>query len=558
MMRPKSCNRKELLIKLKNLQETDISEKENIDQYINQIEKENSEQDIETFWPPRLLEAYKANKMLCFFGAGLSIPSGLPTWTELLDRLSVDQRYLEDRALRNDPLTLAELAYHQLGAERLQIVLRKSVEGHNPSLSHIFTAILKLPFYITSNYDTLFEDSWAIINDDEPLITLLDNDDVLREFPNGFDIEALQKSNKHYLLKIHGCVKEMDKLLILTRSEYRKHYRTNDLFFDFLKELMGKYHTLFIGFSHQDPEVTRLVEDVIFIYESDKISITKPNFYSLQFDMRKHTPEIFAAKGIVALKPPFSYRDDKSHSLRTALIDIIISSDITNLKKYHKLYEILLKFRDKLTEELENALNIMVTNKSKIVEKNEKGGDIKEDMQQLYNNIGELANQGVYFCNADGTVLEYFEPEHLSGKVRKGITNFGIRPYFKQAKTFKKPFISDSYSSIYNANSTIFLCEPIIKKGSFDGLLFSAAQIGHWELPIDLAKEAWNTGLNILLVDSNGVCLLPPNNEIAAAVHDNSFGYFYNDLLAISRRDRLVKRIMENIVPLDEDDDIYT
>ena len=48
---------------------------------------------------------------------------------------------------------------------------------------------------------------------------------------------------------------------------------------------LGSRHTLFLGFSHRDPEVSRIIEDVIFTAENKRPPSTIPGFYSLQFDI---------------------------------------------------------------------------------------------------------------------------------------------------------------------------------------------------------------------------------------------------------------------------------
>lgn len=76
----------------------------------------------------------------------------------------------------------------------------------------------------------------------------------------------------------------------------------------------------------------------------------------------------------------------------------------------------------------------------------------------------------------------------------------------------------------------------------------------------------WGKKLSFLLVDGNGVALIPPHDEFApepshtrpvGETPEANFGFGYDRLLSVSRRDSLVTRVARNIVPLTQDDDIF-
>jgi hypothetical protein len=183
--------------------------------------------------------------------------------------------------------------------------------------------------------------------------------------------------------------------------------------------------------------------------------------------------------------------------------------------------------------------------------------------------VQEIANQGVYLLDAEGDVIDCAVPSGLNLKKRIELTpTLHERPYFRIAKSFREPFVSDSFPSIFNANSTIFLCVPITEENRFSGLLFAATQIGPWKLPVELAQSQWRKHRSFLMVDSQGICLLPPNNELQTEdgmmhhqLNDEdkaaNRGFHYRDLFALSRRDSLIKHVVEGIVPLSQDDDVF-
>jgi len=545
-------------------------------QLIPRLDKEIIDwQCFSIFWPPRLVNAFENDRLVCFFGAGLSIPSGLPSWHTLLTKyFGLEQSLLSDDVLKTDPLTLAELASHQIGAEQLQVVLRKSMKPTNiPTTTHFITAALRLPFYITTNYDVLFESAWKLINPGIELITLV-NDADLQQHTDQNNI-LLAKGESAYLLKIHGCLNRKDEHLILTRSDYRYHYRANQQFFQCITDLLSTYHVLFLGFSHKDPEVTRLVEDAIYRYEKTfpipKNNKQKPNFYSLQFGMKSHTPEIFAAWGLVALNTPVVFsdvEDPRSLSLAQALIDLIGATE----KNFHKelsLDDTLDRYTNQLSLELQNALNEMSNLEDDAINALVDSSDTGEWLTKLENSLGALAGQGVYLLNEQGRIVRMALPKGLDKDARFAKKSFNERSYFQQAKTFRKPFVSDSIESVFNELSTFFLCVPLTKEGRFVGLLFSACQIGFWETPLKVARDIWNLDkdLSVLLIDSNGVCLLPPNEEFSIEKSfgarnkekpEANIGYRFDKLLKLSRRDKLISRMMQNVVPLYQDDDVLS
>jgi hypothetical protein len=511
--------------------------------------------DFKSFWPPRLLTAFKNDYFLCFFGAGLSIPSGLPSWSSLLTGyLKLDEKFTKDKDLEYDPLTLAEIASNFIGSESLQNILRNEYRGNIlPVTNHFMAALLRAPVYITTNYDELFEKAWSVVNPGKSLEVITNNSDLTNNFSETHQLNP--DPDISYLFKIHGCVNRDSEQLILTRKDYRLHYRSNEDFFNKIRELLKLYHVLFIGFSHKDIEVTRLVEDAIYIYEKETLSKNnpcQPNFYSLQFDMLSHTPEIYAAKGIVALEPPITTisGDYRSIGLNTALVDLLLA-DSYNLDKKVSLETELEVIKKSLENEFDIALEILISYKNKAIDSLKSKSNF-DWLAELIKKLAHLANEGVYICDDQGRVLEY-EVLRYSKPSRRINELLSKRPYFRQANTFKKPFISDSFKSIFNGNSTFTLCLPIMDKNNFKGILFSACQIGDWDPPLLEAKKIWSKNHSLLLIDSNGNCLLPPNNEFGVT---SSGGYNFEQLLVLSKKDKIISRVIENVVPINKDDDV--
>ncbi len=524
-------------------------------------------QEFSAFWPPRCVAALKRHKTIVFFGAGLSMSCGIPSWKQLLSQhFGLDKALTDDDDLAYDPLTLGELAAQYLGSEVLQRILREVMNQPRPfSLGHVALAALRCPVYVTTNYDCLFEQAWHKVNPAELLVVTNDAGLLTKQYQ-----DAPSEGNS-VLFKIHGSSDRHDEYLILTRKDYRFHYRTNVNLFECIKHLLLEQHTVFVGFSHRDPEVSRLVEDAIYEYEKkkpkDPLAEPRPQLYSLQFDMSSHAPEVFAARGIVALWPPAvstSIEHVRDKALTVALLDLLGAKQF-DLHSKVSLDAELKETIKKISEEIAEGLDALRRHTSDALTSLMSPTVNNPWLAALLSKLGPLASQGVYLLDDQGNTVDYVVPFGLSPPDRRPKRSLSNRPYFQQAKSFRESFLSDTSASIFNGNSTFFLCMPILRNKQSIGLLFSAAQVGQWKTPIDIAQELWKKEMSITLVDSNGVCLIPPRNEflvspapisIPGESLDANLGYSHLRLVELSRRDVLVRHLVRSVVPVTQDDDV--
>lgn len=524
---------------------------------------------FKTFIPPRLVSASKTGSVSPFFGAGVSIAAGIPTWSKLLEKLGVSDDLVLEPNLENDPLTLAELLAHEIGFKELQRELRNLMTAATvPSIIHYLLAQLSQGVYVTTNYDTLFEIAWKRLNTgpDGPIV-ITNDADFARYGLNPDKIEPI--NGRVIILKIHGCASRHGEELILTRSQYRRHYRTNTSLFEAVRKLMLKNHMLFIGFSHRDPEITRLVDDAIHQYE--KYNTQAPEFYSLQFDMKEKTPEVFAARGMLALRPPVSLSEPAEFDYRTAglskaLVDFCAAMD-SNVHESLDLDAELKKSINEIEIEISNVMSKLSLAAVEIADNLTDDVFIQNTLDSTLSALGSVAGQGVYLLHNNGDVRLHAIPAMLTSPGRRSVSALSSRFYVQQAKMFKEAFVSDSDKSTFNDHSTVFFCAPLGSKQHYKGLLFCAAQIGAWETPIRVrdAFLANHPDGSFILVDSNGVILLPPNQEfdpegsLTLLGHESksdNVGFEFEKLRRISRRDQLITRVWRNIVPIYQDDDV--
>lgn len=559
----------------KRVKDKDVARWESAGALLRQFEKlqlEHYRTDLrafDTFLPPRLVRSAKDRELVGFFGAGVSAEAGVPLWWDLLSTLGIPRDISEEPELEHDPLTAAEVLAHQVGIQDLDEALRHAVQKEStPAVPHFLLAQLFQAVYVTTNYDTLFEKAWKMVHDDADLEVVTTDADLAR----------LGKSTLHtngdgcVLFKLHGCVERSGEELVLTRSQYRRHYRTNRGMFDAVRDVLGRSNTLFLGFGHRDPEITRLVDDVIHTFETSAVTEpdpARPAFYSLQFNMRERTPEIFAARGIVALRPPISLEppdgiDPRTLALTRSLIDVLGAID-SEMHEQLNLDESLTEALERLSADIRDGITKLDVLTATL------NGDPRMVDRSALKACGEqldtLASQGVYVLDVSGATVDSWRPPRLSLSARRD-ANFRNRPYVRQARMYRQSFASTTVRSLFNGNATAFLCVPILGPNkTYRGLAFSAFQVGSWQTPLELQSEMQaaygSKEVSFLLVDSNGVLLLPPNVEFPprkAKVKGEpgaaNLGFEFERLRRLSRRDKLVERIWNNIVPLAQDDDV--
>lgn len=521
-----------------------------------------------TFLPPRLVRAAKERCCVTFFGAGISAEAGIPLWWDLLARLGVARDLVNEPELADDPLTAAEVLAHQIGMPSLDEALRGAIKkATRPTFAHFLLAQLYQDVYITTNYDCLFETAWEHLHGVRPKVVTTDADlkdlDLTRPLCKTADDAPI-------VFKLHGSVHIAEEELILTRGQYRRHYRSNRQMFECIRGLLGSANTFFLGFGHRDPEITRLVEDVIHSFElRDDSDTRRPAFYSLQFNMRERTPEIFAARGIVALHPPLSLEppegvDPRTVALSRSLIDLLAGID-SNAHQELDVDDTLAAALASLEDEVADGLGLVQALAERIGEHLDAVDP--DALRACGEQLGELAGQGLYVLNAAGRTIESWQPDGLAMPERR-TADFRERPYIRQARMYRERFVSTTAVSLFNGNATAFLCVPILRADkAYGGLVFSAFQVGSWTTPLRLQQEVLaahaSKDVSFVLVDGNGVVLLPPNAEfepqdarVPGETVGRNVGFPFERLRRLSRRDKLVERVWNNIVPLAQDDDV--
>lgn len=199
----------------------------------------------------RLENSAARGRLSIFIGAGISIPSGAPSWGQLLDDLAekaglsdVEKEQIQKLGYLDQPTIFAE----EIGASWKQDVVDiiKSAGRYTPA--HALLKSLRAPA-VTTNYDTLYEAAAISCGDKIPQLPW-----------DSREVAKLGTASTRSLLKLHGCADHPDSV-ILSREDYMRY---TDKYQALRGRLQGMFLTtemLFCGFSMTDDNVHKIIDD---------------------------------------------------------------------------------------------------------------------------------------------------------------------------------------------------------------------------------------------------------------------------------------------------------
>jgi CheY-like chemotaxis protein len=210
--------------------------------------------------PNKLIEDFLSGRGLLWVGAGVSVGSGLPNWTSLIETLAHEVSrerdcFPADTLLRElDLLEIASVYEGVFGRPRLVEVLRRELRGRaldNPNLRKNATLRATAAFIntlwpdpglrvVTTNYDSLLEDS-------------------LRDFHAKratavFEEEQLWVSNPKtdlHIVKLHGDL-DAPSSITLTLSDYCEYRTRKRGMWHALSRDIAEKTVLFLGYGLSD------------------------------------------------------------------------------------------------------------------------------------------------------------------------------------------------------------------------------------------------------------------------------------------------------------------
>jgi len=196
-----------------------------------------------------LAEHARDKNLSVMFGAGASMPLGLPSWTHLIREIAAifgaheEQIQALQRLNTIDAATiLIELAaYPDQFHQEIQLL----VSTEKCSLTHALIASIDPKVAITTNYDRGYEIAVEAATGVEPVVLPWD-----RNFAR----------NGNYLLKLHGDIERGQ--IVLSRDDFAAVHVLRRPLIGIMQEKLLTGHVLMIGSTVSDPTLVQSAEEV--------------------------------------------------------------------------------------------------------------------------------------------------------------------------------------------------------------------------------------------------------------------------------------------------------
>lgn len=353
-------------------------------------------------------EAQENKKLVLFVGAGASISSGMPSWSEAISKIKTHLGIQQE-----DFLKIPQYYYNERGKKEYTALMRKIFKYGKPlstSLIHKKIMQFNASTIITTNYDHLIEQA-AEENAEVRQVISCDND------------IPYKTANKE-LIKMHGDF-EHDNF-VLKEDDYL-HYSSNfKLIENYIKSIIGSKVILFLGYSFNDPDVKQIFSWIKDILQKD---FQRAYLINVDDEYDKNKEDYYKNLGVnvIFAKAWLSSVDKRSEEelekmgpgniLNDTIDKILVSQRLTPT--------------DSIYEELKDFYGLNYVYKRYI------------SSAFRHQGIGINLNDYLYAIrvpNAEKTLLNIFEPDkednHIK-KLRDIISHSAINGYVVNGKTNK-------------------------------------------------------------------------------------------------------------------------
>lgn len=227
--------------------------------------------------------AMDSNSLVLFEGAGVSVNSGLPTWSDLISELKQELDVPENQGNLNS-LKIAQIYYDIWGQQRYNEKIRGVFEKYGnarPNEIHRLVREISPRHIITTNYDTLIEQS---------LSDSITRYDVIRS-----DTDIPYSNSDHYLIKMHGDFKTNN--FVLKEDDYLNYEQNFQLVSTLIKALLLNNTVLFIGYGLGDSTFNAIFNLIQTLLQGD----AKKAYFFSTYEMSESEIRYYENKGIFVI-----------------------------------------------------------------------------------------------------------------------------------------------------------------------------------------------------------------------------------------------------------------
>ena len=200
-------------------------------------------------WVKRLADFARDGRLSIMFGAGASVPLGLPSWAGLLDQVGAElgMEAGERQALVElDPVDAATILADRAGSkEAFHALVAPFVTTDEVSLTHALMASVGTRLAITTNYDHCYETAVLAAGDRQVVV---------------LPWEQIPDYESPAVLKLHGDVSRGQ--IVLAREDFASMQVRRRPLIGVVQERLLVGHVLTVGSSVSDPTLVQAAEEV--------------------------------------------------------------------------------------------------------------------------------------------------------------------------------------------------------------------------------------------------------------------------------------------------------
>ncbi|MFL9655144.1 SIR2 family protein [Streptomyces sp. PB17] len=206
--------------------------------------------------PDELIRTLRLRECLPFLGAGVSRPSGMPVWSEIVS--DVRKRL---SSVMGDPVSEEDLDHLQVPAmyagylatsQPLNDLLDEAFStGFQPNVYHSALAQLPVNSFVTTNWDNLLETALTAVPLAGPVRSIYRDD----------QIGSWNEIRARNVIKLHGSIQDKSSI-VFSEDQYLSRYGRDSLLFQLVRVLLATRSVLMMGFSLNDVFVKLLFHQV--------------------------------------------------------------------------------------------------------------------------------------------------------------------------------------------------------------------------------------------------------------------------------------------------------